>query len=102
MASAARPAAKATDRRTGTGLVGCAAFTRRTAHHHHMAAMAMASVGRGSNVQPSRSVAAEGGSAGTGPWAAADGAVASHTIAPRPTSRARWDGSGGREDIARI
>jgi cytochrome c oxidase subunit 2 len=48
----------------------------------------MPSVGSGSNVQPSRSVAAVGASAGTVPWAAADPAAASQPIAPSPTIEA--------------
>src|SRR5688572_15713225 len=83
-ASAVSPAANATDRRTGTGFAGCATFTRRTAHHHQAPATAMPRVGSGSKVQPSRSVAADGGWAGAGPWAATDVAAASQLIAPNP------------------
>src|SRR5688572_5361591 len=101
-ARADRPAANATDRRTGTGFAGCAAFTRRTAHHHQTAAPAMPSVGSGSNVQPSRSVAADGGSAGPGPWAATAVAAASQQTAPIPIIGPTPRRSFGRVLIARI
>ena len=67
MASATMPAAKAADRRRGTGFAGCAASTRRTASHQASEATAMAIVGSGSNVQPRRIDAASGGVAGAGP-----------------------------------
>src|SRR5687767_5142442 len=101
-ASAVRPAANATDRRTGTGFDGCAAFTRRTAHHHQTPATTMPSVGSGSNVQPSKSVVADGGSAGTGPWAATDVAAASQPIAPNPIIGPTPRKSFGRAVIVRI
>src|SRR5688500_1137821 len=101
-ANAVRPAANATDRRTGTGFAGGAAFTRRIAHHHQTPATAMPSVGSGSNVQPSRSVAADGGSEGTGPWAATDVAAASQPIPPNPTIGPTPRRSFGRTVIVRI
>src|SRR6187200_203474 len=87
-ARARRPAANATDRRTGTGFAGWAALTRRTAHHHQIAATAMPRAGSGSNVQPNSSEAADGASTGTGPWAATEVglAIASAPRTPAPTS----------------
>ena len=67
------------------------------------AATAMPSVGSGSNVQPSSSVAADGGSAGTGPWAATDGRGSRASRSPpSPTSEPRPRRSVERVAIARI
>ena len=66
-ASANMPARNAAVRRRGTGLPGCAASTRRTAHSHHTIVAAIPSVGSGSKVQPRRSDAGVGGSLGIGP-----------------------------------
>ena len=57
-ARAVMAAAKATVRRRGTRLCGCAPFTRPTAHAHHSSPQRIASVGSGGNVQPRSRLAA--------------------------------------------
>ncbi len=84
------PARNATVRLRGTGLAGCAAFTRRTAHSHHPTAMATPSVGSGSNVQPNSSDPAVGGSTGTGPWAATGPARIAHPVTAARPAIDRW------------
>src|SRR5258705_714419 len=84
-ASASIPARNATVRRRGTGFVGWARSTWRTAHTHQVTIAAMASVGIGSQVQPNNSAAAVGGSVGTGPLARTGPAAATTATSPQPT-----------------
>ena len=88
-AIAVMPRTKAHVRCRGTGLFGWSRSTRRTAHRHQMSETAIASVGSGSTVQPSRSDAAVGGSAGVGPCPSAGAAMASQDPAPRTVAAAR-------------
>src|SRR5262245_62004744 len=88
-AIAAIPPTNAMERRRGTGFFGWSLLTRDVAQRHQRSAATIPRAGIGSICQSKRRLAAVGGSAGTGPWAAAGPAAASPTATPAtaPTTR---------------